>query len=380
MRKAGQRLDGHPVERARPRLLEGRRLRVPPGQRSALPDRRRAARHHPGAGARQPAPQRSPVHHAVESEAGALRRQVPDHGRGAGADRHRDGVVDHRVRWVPVGDVQPPAVWPARGRGARQHRLRRLLPRAGRGHRAAGAAARRHSGDVGAAERRVRVRESRPRAAPRRPHHQPRAARARAAAGEDAIRTAAAGRERRHLFRSAHRGHAGGAAGTLRARSRVRDRERLSGARRDGARLSVDCRQRSQLDDAPLLRLVEAHERGRSAARRRGRQLQGADRRHHAHLSGGRTVHAAAARDLRAGPRRAGCRHEGRADRREDARHRARLRGGHQGRPAQTRASSPMRPVRSSARGTRTASAIGSAWMSTTSATTSGRSRPGWRS
>ena len=33
-----------------------------------------------------------------------------------------------------------------------------------------------------------------------------------------------------------------------------------------------------------------------------------------------------------------------------------------------------------SGRGTRTASVIGSAWTSTTSATTSGRSKPGWRS
>ena len=75
-------------------------------------------------------------------------------------------VFSHdRVRRVPGGDVQPPAVWPARGRGARQHRLRRLLQGAGRGHREAGAEARRHPGDESAAQRRVRVRESRPRTA-----------------------------------------------------------------------------------------------------------------------------------------------------------------------------------------------------------------------
>ena len=138
----------------------------------------------------------------------------------------------------------------------------------------------------------------------------------------------AAGRERRHLCRGAHRGHAGGAAGALRARGRIRDRERLPGARRDGAGLSVDRRQRPERHDAPLLRLVPADERGRPAARRRRRQLPGPDRRHHAHLSGRRAVHAAAAGDLRARARGAGCRDEGRADRREDARHRARLGGG----------------------------------------------------
>ena len=51
-------------------------------------------------------------------------------------------------------------------------------------------------------------------------------------------------------------------------------------------------------DDPALFRLVQAHERGRSAPRRRGRQLQRTDRRHHAHLSSQRTVHAAAAGDL----------------------------------------------------------------------------------
>ena len=49
--------------------------------------------------------------------------------------------------------------------------------------------------------------------------------------------------------------------------------ERLSRARRDVAGISVHRRQRSERDDAALLRLVAADERGRSAARRRGRQL-----------------------------------------------------------------------------------------------------------
>ena len=123
------------LERAGARLFKGRRLRVPPGQRPPLPDRSRSAGDHPRPVARQPAPQRDPVHHAVEPAAGALRRQVPDRRRGTGTNGDRDGAVDHAVRSIPDGDVQPTALRPGRGRGANQHRSRRLLQGTGRGRR-----------------------------------------------------------------------------------------------------------------------------------------------------------------------------------------------------------------------------------------------------
>ena len=87
-----------------------------------------------------------------------------------------------------------------------------------------GAAARGHTGDERTVERRVRVRQPRPRTAARRPHHQPCAARACTAAGEDAIRTEAAGRKRRDLLRRAYCRHAGGATAALRAGGRIGDR------------------------------------------------------------------------------------------------------------------------------------------------------------
>ena len=54
----------------------------------------------------QPSPKRGPVHHAVEPATGALRRKVPDQTEEAHrADRHRDGVPDHRVQSIPGHDV-----------------------------------------------------------------------------------------------------------------------------------------------------------------------------------------------------------------------------------------------------------------------------------
>ena len=92
-----------------------------------------------------------------------------------------------------------------------------------------------------------------------------------------------------------------------------------------------------------------------------------------------REVHAGAARDLRAGAGGTGRRHEGGAYRRAHA---------DIERAAEAVVKEGLLKLglitdatgRSSGPGTRTASATGSAWTFTTSATTSGRSRPAWRS
>ena len=80
---------------------------------------------------------------------------------------------------------------------------------------------------------------------------------------------------------------------------------------------------------------------------------------------------------LPAGAGGAGSRHGRREDRQQDRRRREGRRGGREGRPAEAGPDHRRHAASSSAPGTPTASATGSAWTCTTSATTSGRWPPG---
>ena len=99
----------------------------------------------------------------------------------------------------------------------------------------------------------------------------------------------AAGRERRHFVRGAYRAACeprGRSASSARSSRRSKASTWRDGAMAPGYPSIV-----GSGPNATTLHYsasIRPHERGRSAARRRGRQLQGTDRRHHAHLPGER--------------------------------------------------------------------------------------------
>ena len=154
---------------------------------------------------------------------------------------------------------------------------------------------------------------------------------------QDAVRAQDPGQEPRHLQRGADGGHARRPSGRLGVRSRSGDRSGASIARRGVVELSVDRRQRPERHDPALHREQPADAGRRTAARRRRGELRIHVRRHHAHLSGQRHVHAAPEGHLRHRAAGAGGGDEGGA-RRHAAEPGARQDGrGHQGRPAEAR-------------------------------------------
>ena len=126
-------------------------------------------------------------------------------------------------------------------------------------------------------------------------------------ADQDAVRAGHPAAQRRDLRRGPHRGHEGHASRPVGIRGRGGRRVLVSARTGElswgypsivasgpnATTLHYERSTRQMLD-------------GRSAARRRGRQLSGPDRRHHPDVSRQRPLHASAARDVRAGVARAG--------------------------------------------------------------------------
>ena len=123
---------------------------------------------------------------------------------------------------------------------------------------------------------------------------------------------------------------------------------------------------------------VEPADAGRrAAARGRGGELSGVDRRHHAHLSGERPLQRRRARHLSDRPGRAGGRHCGGQGRQQGRRHSDGVRRRPPGRAREAGTRHRSRPATSSRSGQPTACRTGSAWTSTTSGRATTPLQPG---
>ena len=169
-------------------------------------------------------------------------------GRGASANRHRDGVD----RPASSSRSSPAMLIGRRLRRRSPPRSGALLRRAVGRSRPRGARARRRPRLPTTADAAARVRAADSRSLRRLRDRRRAADLRRSAHGEDAVRAEGAGQEPRDLERRADGRHARRAARRLRVRSEGGDRGGASRARRRLVELSVDRRQRAERDDPAL--------------------------------------------------------------------------------------------------------------------------------